>query len=175
MFSLRASPAAVPASVSRGRQRASQSARTLSSPSLVVSSSALLFVAAKAGDADQVRRLVESLGSGTDAASLRNAAQMSQTPLHVTASVACARLLTARLPGLVDVADDDGALPLHTAIRQMRFEVALHLLGLPGADAQCGRGRCRAAPLHLLGGVPWTGQQGRVRVCLTRCWRSARR
>jgi hypothetical protein len=164
MFSLRASPVAVPANVTRPPEGPSHSARTMSSPSLVVSSSALLFVAAKAGDVDQVRRLVESLGSGTDATSLRNAAQMSQTPLHVTPSVACARLLTARLPGLVDVVDDDGALPLHTAIRQMRFEVALHLLGLPGADAHCGRGRCRSAPLHLLGGVPWTASKDAARV-----------
>jgi hypothetical protein len=112
----------------------------------------LLFVAAKANDVDQVRRLVDELPRSVDTATLRNRAQLSQTPLHVTASVACARHLVARLPTLPELPDEFGELPLHTAVRHGRLEVAQFLLSLPGAGDTC------KGVLHRLARVPWSGR-----------------
>lgn len=147
-----------PVSMQSGARAASASAGASQAPAsappaaTLLPAASLLFVSAKANDADQVRRLIDALPKPVDVLALRNPAQMAQTPLHVTASVACAKLLVARLPALLDVADDYGALPLHTAVRHNRLEVALYYLSLPGADERCHHA------LHLLTRVPWTGR-----------------
>jgi hypothetical protein len=149
MFGRNSSNGSSPTRVS---DRELSAAGALPSPAAVLPNVSLLFVAAKANDVDQVRRLVDELPKSVDTATLRNRAQLSQTPLHVTASVACARHLAARLPTLPELPDEFGELPLHTAVRHGRLEVAQFLLSLPGAGDTC------KGVLHRLARVPWSGR-----------------
>jgi hypothetical protein len=154
----------VPANVKQAVET-SLGQRTLSSPSLAttLSSAALLFVAAKVGDADQVRRLVDALGSQCrcDVVAQRRSRVANTIACDAVCSL-CAtshahcwtrrrrrrRWRTAAAHG--DLSD---AFRCRTASAR-----------LPGAAAQSGRGRSRAGPLHLLGGVPWTGGKDAARV-----------